>query len=198
MTREEKIRKLKNGSDTAIWAANEIEALETQNADLFYSLTDCLRQLQKAINGNPIDSDMITSELHARICLYNNDSAALGPLINQDDTPVAYVTGSTVEWIQPQAGSLKDRQPLYAGKNKLHQSDKEKCSRALEFAEYMAKKAEEYMEEYNLLEEERLAQYFNNKKVNEKLFQIEENIGEIATQLKIYIYEFRKRNTLPA
>jgi hypothetical protein len=73
MTRDERIRKLKNGSDTAIWAANEIEALESKNADLFYALKDCLRSLQKAINGNQVDSDMITTELHARICLYSND-----------------------------------------------------------------------------------------------------------------------------
>jgi hypothetical protein len=85
MTRDERIRKLKNSSDTAIWAANEIEALESKNADLFYSLTDCLSQLQKLINGSPVDSDMITTELHSRICLYNNDSAALGPLLNQDE-----------------------------------------------------------------------------------------------------------------
>jgi hypothetical protein len=100
-TREQKISKLKNGSDTAIWAANEIERLEKK-------LTD--------INERP-----------------------------------------------------------------------------LEFAEYMAKKAEQYIEEYGLLEEERLHQTFTGKKDNEKLFQMEQEVGEIATQLKIYIYEFRKR-----
>ena len=70
--------------------------------------------------------------------------------------------------------------------------------RALEFAEYMAKKAEQYIEEYNFLEEERLSQKFNNKQDTEKLFQMEQDLGEIETQLKIYIYEFRKRNTFPA
>ena len=32
MTRDEKINKLKNGSDTAIWAANEIEKMEAAMA----------------------------------------------------------------------------------------------------------------------------------------------------------------------
>ena len=70
--------------------------------------------------------------------------------------------------------------------------------RALEFAEYMAKKAEQYIEEYNFLEEERLSQKFNNKQDTEKLFQMEQDLGETETQLKNYIYEFRKRNTFPA
>jgi len=108
-------------------------------------------------------------------------------------SPVAYVKGCSVAWIQPIAGLLKDRQPLYARSITVSESDK-KLLRALEFAEYMAKKAEEYIEEYSLLEEERLAQNFNNKKDNEKLFQMEQDLGETATQLKIYIYEFRKRN----
>lgn len=34
MTREERIYKLKNGSDTAIWAALEIERLESENHKL--------------------------------------------------------------------------------------------------------------------------------------------------------------------
>lgn len=34
MTREDRIYKLKNGSDTAIWAANEIERLEKQIKDI--------------------------------------------------------------------------------------------------------------------------------------------------------------------
>ena len=33
MTREQRIAKLKNGSDTAIWAASEIELLEAELAD---------------------------------------------------------------------------------------------------------------------------------------------------------------------
>lgn len=70
---------------------------------------------------------------------------------------------------------------------------RDRAVKALEFAEYMAKKAEEYIEEYNLLEEERLAQSFNGNKDSEKLFQMEQDLGEIATQLKIYIHEFRKR-----
>jgi hypothetical protein len=143
MTREEKIKKLKNGSDTAIWAANEIEILDL--------------------------------------------------LLNANDAPVAYVKGCSVGWIQPQAGQLKDRQPLYAKIIKINEVDNQKLFKSLEFAEYMAKKAEQYIEEYNLLEEERLHQAFHGKKDNEKLFQMEQELGEIATQLKIYIYEFRKR-----
>jgi hypothetical protein len=33
MTREERIHKLKNGSDTAMWAAEEIERLEKELSD---------------------------------------------------------------------------------------------------------------------------------------------------------------------
>lgn len=33
MTKEQRIEKLKNGSDTAIWAASEIERLEAELAD---------------------------------------------------------------------------------------------------------------------------------------------------------------------
>jgi hypothetical protein len=144
MTRDERIRKLKNGSDTAIWAAEEIERLTS---------------------------------------------------INDNNPPVAYVRGSSVGWIQPQAGRLKDRQPLYAESITIPNIDNSKLFKALEFAEYMAKKAEQYIEEYNLLEEARLAQTFNAQKDNEKLFQMEQDLGEVATQLKIYIYEFRQRVT---
>jgi hypothetical protein len=34
-------------------------------------LRDTLRQLEKAINGNAMDGDWITAELHGRECLYS-------------------------------------------------------------------------------------------------------------------------------
>lgn len=34
MDRDQRIHKLKNGSDTAVWAANEIAALESHSANL--------------------------------------------------------------------------------------------------------------------------------------------------------------------
>ena len=39
--------------------------------DLEKALRDTLRQLERAINGNAIDSDWITAELHGRECLYS-------------------------------------------------------------------------------------------------------------------------------
>lgn len=39
--------------------------------DLEEALRDTLRQLEKAINGNAMDSDWITAELHGRDCLYS-------------------------------------------------------------------------------------------------------------------------------
>jgi len=69
-----------------------------------------------------------------------------------------------------------------------------KLLRALEFAEYMAKKAEEYIDHINLLEEMRLSTVFNDRNDKEKIYQMEQEVGETATQLKIYIHEFRKRN----
>lgn len=39
--------------------------------DLEKALRDTLRQLEKAINGNAMDGDWITAELHGRECLYS-------------------------------------------------------------------------------------------------------------------------------
>jgi len=108
-------------------------------------------------------------------------------------SPVAYVKGCSVAWIQPIAGLLKDRQPLYARSITVSEADK-RLLRALEFAEYMAKKAEEYIEHINLLEEMRLSTVFNDRNDKEEIYQMEQEVGETATQLKIYIHEFRKRN----
>lgn len=38
--------------------------------DLEGALRDCLRQLEKAINGNAMDGDWIAAELHGRECLF--------------------------------------------------------------------------------------------------------------------------------
>jgi hypothetical protein len=135
--------------------------------------------------GGKIDMDKLNMVLSGR---------SSGVVENGSDVPVAYVKGCSVGWIQPQAGQLKDRQPLYAKSIKINEVDNQKLFKALEFAEYMAKKAEQYIEEYSLLEEERFNQAFDGKKDNEKLFQMEQELGEISTQLKIYIYEFRKRH----
>lgn len=39
--------------------------------DLEKALRDTLRQLEKAINGNAMDGDWISAELHGRECLYS-------------------------------------------------------------------------------------------------------------------------------
>ena len=40
-------------------------------SDLEKALRDTLRQLERAINGNAMDDDWISAELHGRECLYS-------------------------------------------------------------------------------------------------------------------------------
>lgn len=48
MDREERLHKLKNGSDTAIWAANEIERLTQENLLLLQNCYRLRKELDEA------------------------------------------------------------------------------------------------------------------------------------------------------
>jgi hypothetical protein len=45
--------------------------LNSRVNNLEAALMDCLRQLEKAINGNEMDGDWIAAELHGRECLFD-------------------------------------------------------------------------------------------------------------------------------